>query len=163
MADHTLHEASKRVVATHLAMFKDSCVVSAVEAWRIWNDFPEQRTSSEMLKPLQHYGRVDAVLNDISLITSKLVGSPNAAHDDEFLLRHVATSCSNGRESTFLSYAVFSSLKVKYGHQVVCSDYGREVTHQNNMSTYGHCGRCESATFMNDLGAYIARRRMSAL
>ena len=160
MVDY-LTDASRRVVATHLAMFKDSCVVSAVEAWRIWNDFPDQRLSSEMQKPLQHYGRVETVLTEISLVMSQLVSSPNGMLDDAFLLRHVATCCSIGRESTFLGYAVLSSLLMKYNHQVVYSDYGRAFT--NNISSGCRCGRCESTTFMAHLGAFIARRRMSAL
>ena len=160
MAD-SLHEASRRVVATHLGMFKDSCVVSAVEAWRIWNDFPEQRYSDEFRKVLQHYGNeIDAVLADISLVMSQLVASPNGMLEDSFLLRHAATLRTSTRRSQFLSSAVFSSLVVKYGSEVVISDYGHSVT-----QSYGHmsCGRCESSTFMNDLNAYIARRRMSAL
>ena len=163
MVDY-LTDASRRVVATHLAMFKDSCVVSAVEAWRIWNDFPDQRLSSEMQKPLQHYGRVDLVLADISIVMSHLISSPNGMLDDAFLLQHVATCCSVGGESTFLGLAVLSSLLIKYGHHALYADYGRAFT--NGLSTrcgYCRCGRCESITFMTDLGAYISRRRMSAL
>ena len=160
MAD-SLHEASRRVVATHLGMFKDSCVVSAVEAWRIWNDFPEQRYSDEFRKVLQHYGTdIDAVLADISLIMSQLVASPNGMLEDSFLLRHAATRRASAHRSQFLGCAVFSSLVVKYGSEVVSSDYGQSVIHG-----FGHvsCGRCDSSTFMIDLKAYIARRRMSAL
>ena len=163
MAD-SLTDATRRVVATHLAMFKDSCLVSAVEAWRIWNDFPDARLSSEMQKPLLHYGKVDAVLADISLVMSQLVSSPNGMLDDTFLLRHVATCCSIGRDSTFLGCAVLSSLQMKYNYHVLNSDYGRAFT--DTLSNYGtrhRCSRCESTTFMIDLGAYISRRRMSAL
>ena len=160
MAD-SYHEASRRVVATHLSMFKDSCVVSAVEAWRIWNDFAEQRNSDEFRKVLQHYGNeIDAVLADISLVMSHLVASPNGMLEDSFLLRHAATLRASTHRSRFLSCAVFSSLVVKYGSEVTFSDYGRSVTQSYERVS---CGRCESGTFMNDLNAYIARRRMSAL
>ena len=162
MADSdSLFDASKRVVGTHLAMFKDSCVVSAVEAWRIWNDFPEQRASIAMTEPLEHYGRVDIVLKDISLIMSMLVA--NGTLDDAFLLQHIATTTAAGRGSTFLNYAVLSSLINKYSHQAAYSDYGRDASHQINSGACGRCNRCESVSFMVDLGAYIARRRMSAL
>ena len=163
MAD-SLTDATRRVVATHLAMFKDSCVVSAVEAWRIWNDFSDQRLSSEMQKPLQHYGKVEAVLAEISMVMSQLVSSPNGMLDDAFLLQHVATCYSVGGESSFLGLAVLSSLLDKYGRNAMYADYGGTFT--NNLSArcgYRRCGRCESITFMADLGAYISRRRMSAL
>ena len=160
MAD-SLHEATRRVVATHLGMFKDSCVVSAVEAWRIWNDFPEQRYSDEFRAVLQHHGNeIDAVLADISLVMSKLVASPNGMLEDSFLLHHAATLRASAQRSSFLSCAVFSSLVVKYGSEVVFSDFGKAFTTAYNRM---HCGRCESSTFMIDLNAYIARRRMSAL
>ena len=160
MAD-SFHEASRRVVATHLGMFKDSRVVSGVEEWRIWNDFPERRHSDEFRRVLHHYGNeIDAVLADISLVMSQLVASPNGMLEDSFLLRHAATLRASAHRSHFLSCAVFSSLVVKYGSEVVFSDYGKSVTQSYDRVS---CGRCESSTFMIDLNAYIARRRMSAL
>jgi hypothetical protein len=158
--DTGMAEATKRVVAAHLNMFKESCVVSAVEAWRIWNDFPEQQHSVEFARVFTHFGNMQAVFSDITFIMSRLAASPSGTLDDSILLQEVATGRVGAPQSNFLKMYVHAALLQKYGSDVLSSMYGQ--AHTRNAYSYG-CSHCGSIQFVKDMEAYVARRRMSAL
>ena len=159
----SLADATRRVVATHLSMYKDSCVVSAVEAWRMWNEFPEQRRSSEFHDVLGHFGaNTDAVLADISFVMGRLMVSPTGMFDDALLLQLVATDQRTGAHgSRFLKMCVYSVLVSKFGFDVQYSAYAVSLRNDNPCALY--CNMCDGTRFVQDLYAYIARRRLSSL
>ena len=159
----SLADATRRVVATHLSMYKDSCVVSAVEAWRMWNEFPEQRRSLEFHDVLGHFGaNTDAVLADISFVMGRLMVSPTGMFDDALLLQLVATDQRTGAHgSRFLKMCVYSVLISKFGYDVQHSSYAHAL--QQMTSYMSRCSVCEGTRFIQDLYAYVARRRLSSL
>jgi hypothetical protein len=57
----------------------------AAEAWRMWNEFPDQRDAMVMLDPLRHFGELHATLDEVGLLTPHMVVSP--VLDDSFILQ----------------------------------------------------------------------------
>jgi hypothetical protein len=163
MTDNAMVEATRRVVATHLSMYKDSCVVSAVEAWRLWNEFPEQRQSKEVADVLAHFGEVPDVLQDISFIMSRLVNSPTGLLDDATLLQELATNRVAAPSSSFLKRCVHAMLFQKFNLSLANSEYDTNFKHDYSGRYYNCPKCCEGARFIHELNAYIARRRMSSL
>ena len=159
----SLADATRRVVATHLSMYKDSCVVSAVEAWRLWNEFPDQRGSQEFYNVLSHFGSDnDVVMADISFVMGRLMVSTTGMFDDTLLLQLMATDNRNGSSSSrFLKQFVYSSLLSKFGFDVQYSAYAVSLRNDNPCALY--CNMCDGTRFVQDLYAYIARRRLGSL
>jgi len=155
------NNAARRVVAIHLNMFNESCVVKAVEAWRIWNEFPDQRNSPEFVDALTHFGDIWMVMNDIAIVMSRQLASPTPMFlDDSFILQELFGSNRNNYNSTFLRTCVVSSIKLKFGESNV------SYTHYDGGGCYSRissCSYCKSGQAMRDLGAYIARKRLQAL
>jgi hypothetical protein len=160
--DSELSKATERVVATHLKMFSHSCVLSAVEVWRMWNEFPDQRKSNNFNEALAHFGEPDAVRSDISFVMAQLSNSPNGMLDDATLLRQVATGRIAAPGSRFLQMYVYSALTSKYGNDVSFSDYGMAYGKSNGHRYYS-CSGCDALRAVRDLNEYIARRRMNSL
>ena len=151
--------AANGIVASQINMYNNSCAVMAVEAWRMWNEFPDQRNSLAMTRPLLHFGGDPReVLDEIGTLMSHMVVSP--ALDDSFVLRTLFTRSARGG-SSFLRLCLVSALMDKYGESAMRdSNYGYPYTSHIYSSTPG-C--CNSSRLFRDLAAYVARRRMNAL
>jgi hypothetical protein len=148
--------AANRIVGSQINMYNNSCAVMAVEAWRMWNEFPDQRGSPTMTGPLYHFGNdVYDVLADIGYLMSHMVVSP--VLDDSFIVRGLFTR-SSSYGSYFLRLCLLSALMDKYGESAVrYSDCGNSLHYTNTKSC------CNSPRLFRDLAAYVARRRMNAL
>ena len=147
--------ATQRIVSVHLDMFRDSCCLKAVEAWRIWNEFPDQRNSSAMVCALRHFGEPSCVLDDITVVMHRLLSSP--CFDDAFMLEGLVTK--NIQTSWFTHACILGSLMIKYGESTVqFSHYN-----QSQRDNFSGCPNCRSSKMMRDLLAYIARRRLQSM
>ena len=169
--DDEQRAATRRVLATHLSMFSGSCVLRAVETWRMWNEFSDQRTSSEFSESLRHFGNdPSAVMDEISIVMSRLLASTTTPmhFDDAFILNELfAAGRAGSSSSNFLNTCVLSSLMVKFGESQVRTRYSPHLLHSSPYvsSSTGNacCSYCNSAAPMKDLGAYITRRRLQSL
>ena len=146
---------AQKIVSVHLDMFRDSCCLMAVEAWRIWNEFPDQRSSPAMICALRHFGEPSSVLDDITFVMHRLLSTP--CFDDAFMLEGLVTK--NDHTSWFLHARILASLMTKYGESAIrYSDFN-----QNPRNNYRGCPSCKSSKMMCDLLAYIARRRLQSM
>jgi hypothetical protein len=159
--------AAERVTTTHLSMFNDSCVLKAVETWRIWNEFPDQHTSTVFQEALTHFGRnARAVLDEISTVMTHLLTAPGTTFDDSFILHTLFTESDQTGDSCFLFACALSSLMLKFGDRNVrYSPCYQTVINCSMRTTCGvsGCSCCRSPRLMRDLGAYIARRRLQSM
>jgi hypothetical protein len=152
--------AARRIVESQLSMYSGSCAVVAVEAWRMWNEFPDQRHSAAMTDALCHFGNDQReVLDEIGVLMSHMIVSP--VLDDSFIVRGLLTR-SSGHGSSLLRLCLLSALMDKYGESAVRnSDCG----FPQNSYTYsqGHTRSCcNSPKLFRDLAAYVTRRRLNA-
>jgi hypothetical protein len=159
--------AAERVTATHLSMFNDSCVLKAVETWRIWNEFPDQHTSSEFHEALTHFGQnAQAVLDEISVVMAHLLAAPGTTFDDSFILRILFSHYDQTGDSCFLFRCVLSSIMLKSGDcNVRYSPFYQSINNCTLRTTHivSGCSSCRSPKLMQDLGAYIARRHLQSM
>jgi len=161
--DTEYRTASRCVVSTHLNLYAHSCVLKAIEAWRIWNEFPDQRGASEFVDALSHFGEIRAVMDDISIIMPLQLASPTPMFlDDSFILQALFGTSSSTCNSTFMCMCLESSLKLKFGDTctAVCNAH---VARRYYNSEATRCTYCKSVALMRDLGGYIARKRLQSL
>jgi hypothetical protein len=159
--DEELDAATRRVVATHLSLYRDSCVTMAIEAWRMWNEFPDQRGSVEFRSALEHYGNADAVMDDITLVMSTQLASPTPMFlDDAFILRELFNDCISVHTSSFIYKCIMSTMRLKFGEHAAYHSLGGNALRNYNVRA---CFRCDSGQMMRDLAAYIARKRLQSL
>ena len=152
--DHGAAAAAERIVASQIDMYRGSCAVMAVEAWRMWNEFPDQRQSVAMTAPLLHYGNLSDTLDEIGILMAHMVVSP--VLDDSFILHNLFGRSERESNSTFLRICLMSALMVKYGKSNVRSSFaGIRMQHSN----LPYC--CDSDKLFAALSAYVARRRMN--
>jgi hypothetical protein len=147
--------AAQKVVSVHLDMFRGSCCPMAVEACRIWNEFPDQRNSTAMFTALHHFGEPNCVLDDITVVMQRLLSAP--CFDDAFMCEGLVAK--NNQTSWFLRSCILASLILKYCESTIrYSDYN-----QCRQDNYRGCPDCKSSQMMRDLLAYIARRRLQSM
>ena len=96
-------------------MYGNSCAVMAVEAWRKWNEFPDQAKFIGDDWRFQPFGDLHDVLDEIGLVMSHLAVSP--VLDDSFIVQNIFTLRQCG--SSFLRSCLLSALMVKYGENPV--------------------------------------------
>jgi hypothetical protein len=148
--------AAERIIASKLSMYRSSCAVMAVEAWRMWNEFPDQRNSMVMPDPLRHFRDLHTTLDEVGLLMSHMVVSP--VMDDSFILQSLFTDRPSG--SCFLRSCLVSAIMVKYGESHVRSSvYANCQTARQHSHDY----MCTtSSSLFRYLAAYTTRRRMNA-
>jgi hypothetical protein len=148
--------AVERIIASQLSMYRSSCVAMAVEAWRVWNEFPEQRDSAVMLDPLRHFGELNATLDEVGLLMSHMVVSP--VLDDSFIAQSLFTKRTSN--TCFLRSCLLSAIMAKYGESTV---RGSVYANCRPTQKYNHDYVCStSERLFRDLAAYTTRRRLNA-
>ena len=152
--DHGAAAAAERIVNSQINMYYGSCAVMAVEAWRMWNEFPDLHNSKAMTAPLYHFGNtIDDTLFEIGILMSHMVVSP--VLDDAFILQNLFGRSQHQTSSSFLNVCLQSALMGRY------SNYGYSACGNSlHYSSVPFC--CNNAKLFADLAAYVARRRMNA-
>jgi hypothetical protein len=154
--DHGLSKASERIISSQMDMYRGQCGVMAVEAWRMWNEFPDQHESMVLRSPLLHFGNLLETLDEIGILMSRMVVSP--VLDDQFILHNLFVRPQTSSSSRFLRVCMFSAIMVKYGQTNFRYSVCGNAVHYSNIPS---C--CDRANLFQDLAAYVTRRRMNSL